>query len=142
MNKLWLKITGIAVLALVAVIVVHAFWFAETPPQKENKDDLKTPLNAQHSKAEKLYQTALLHTPGKSPEPGYRIMIDYCRKILREYPDSPQAKKAKELLQQYNITEREMSLLYPSKPHKYSTASGGAIHPARTQGFTVVWAWL
>jgi len=116
MNKLWLKIIGFAVFALVAIILLYAFWPAETRTQKENKGNSEAQPNAQYEEAEKLYQTAMLHKPGSSPEQGYRIMVDCCRQILMQYPNSPQAEKAKELLQEHNITERELSLLYPSKP--------------------------
>lgn len=66
-NKLWLKIPVIAALALAAIIVVNAFWPAETRIQKERKDYLEAQPNAQQTRPEKLYQTALLHKPGRSP---------------------------------------------------------------------------
>jgi len=49
---------------------------------------------------------------------GYGRMVEYCRKIQGLYPDSPQAKKTKELLRQlpekeqkkYKVTDEEKGL--------------------------------
>jgi len=156
MDKLWLKITGIAVLALVAIVVVTAFWPAENVPmaesrdmkqiQKEDKSDLKRQQVVQqpqekqvvepaepkrpktieqaesNSKAEKLYQIALFYKePGDSLDMSYKIVLDCCGLILEQYPDSPQAEKARELLQEVPEQYRkqyaeEMRPRLPSKP--------------------------
>lgn len=156
MNKLWLKITGIIVLALVAIVVVTAFWPAETTPmaksrdmkqiQKEDKGDLKAQQIVQQPEekvateptgpkqpetseqaesipnAEKLYQIALFYKePSNSPDMGYKIMLDCCGLILDQYPNTPQAEKARELLQEVPEDYRkrydeEMRSRYPSKP--------------------------
>jgi len=121
MNKLWLKISVVAALVLVVITLAYVFWPAETHIQNDDNRDLEIQPNTSHPEAEKLYQPALLHKPGSSPEPGFRIMVDCCRKILQEYPNSPQAERAKQLLQevpeQYRKQfEREMSLRYASKP--------------------------
>jgi len=80
------------------------FW----PGQHEDcKTDLAAQARPQRTQqerpkpsAEELYQTALLHKePGDSPRQNYRILVHNCRRILKEYPDSPQAEKARELLQ-------------------------------------------
>jgi hypothetical protein len=126
MNKLWLKITGIVVLSLAAIIVVNAFWPAETAPTDELRDawktqekdraNLKARPKPHDPEAEKLYQTALLHTPGNSPRPSYQIMMDYCKQIFTQYPNTAQAEKARELLRQYDMTDRQISRLYSSGP--------------------------
>jgi hypothetical protein len=126
MNKLWLKITVITVLALAAIIAVYAFWPAATAPRDESRDvermqekdkaNLEAQPKLHHQEAEKLYQTALLNTPGNSPRPSYQIMVDSCRRIFTQYPDTQQAEKAKELLRQYNMTDRQINRLYSSGP--------------------------
>ncbi|MFH1613750.1 MAG: hypothetical protein ABIG61_01520 [Planctomycetota bacterium] len=67
--------------------------------------------------AEQLYQTAVgLKKAGVYI--NYRKMVDLCRTILREYPDSPYAEKARQLLremppryrQMYNITDEELGI--------------------------------
>lgn len=155
-NKLWLKITGFAVLTLVTIIVVCAFWPAETAPmvesrdikqmQKEDKSDLmaqqvvqqpkekqaiepaesKQPETIEqaesNSNAEKLYQIALFYKePGDSPDMSYKIVLDCCGLILDQYPNTPQAEKARELLQEVPEDYRkrydeEMRFRLPSKP--------------------------
>ncbi len=67
--------------------------------------------------AENWYQMALVHKKsGKIL--GYKRMVDYCRKIIENYPDSSHAKKARELLRElpekdrrrHNLTNEEMGL--------------------------------
>ena len=49
---------------------------------------------------------------------GYKPMVDECRRILNEFPDTPEAAKARQLLReiperkraQYKITNEEMGL--------------------------------
>lgn len=126
MNKLWLKITGITVLVVLAIIFVTIFWPAETAPRDESRDvgkllerdraDLEDKPNPHQPEAEKMYQMALLHTPGNSPKPSYQIMVDFCRQIFTQYPNTLQAEKARELLRQYDMTDRQISRLYSSGP--------------------------
>ncbi len=67
--------------------------------------------------AENLYQMALVHQRSGRVL-GYGRMVEYCRKIQGLYPDSPQAKKTKELLRQlpekeqkkYKVTDEEKGL--------------------------------
>lgn len=126
MNKLLLKITGTVILALAVIIVLYAFWPAETAPMTESRDvermqekdraDLEAQPKPHHPEAENLYQMALLHTPGNSPKPSHQIMVDSCRRIFTQYPDTAQAEKARELLRQYNMTDRQIDRLYSSGP--------------------------
>lgn len=147
MNKLWLKITGFVVLALAAIIVVNAFWPTGTAPtsesndmkqvKKEDKSDLKPQQVVQQPEekeaveqaesipnAEKLYQIALFYKePGDSPDPNmsYEIVLDCCGLILNQYPNTPQAEKARELLQKVPEDYRKrydegMRSRYLSKP--------------------------
>lgn len=123
MNKLWLKITGITALILGLIILLYAFWPAETRIQDEDKRDLEAQWNAQYPEAEELYQTVLAHKEQPSPrdDRDYIIVVDCCQWILRQYPDSPQAEKARELLQEVPEQYRkqyaeEMRPRLPSKP--------------------------
>ena len=77
----------------------------------------------QDPQVEGLYQMALLQKENTeiSPKLRYRIIMDCCRYIQKKFPDSPQAEKAKGLIQevpeQYQKQyEQEMSFLYPDKP--------------------------
>jgi len=156
-SKLWPRITGIVILILGSIILLYAFWPAETAPMAESMDagrtlkgkksDLETQPKAQHleekqtvdvakpqhietiqrekpnPKAEQLYQMALSYNKSGEPQHdrGYEIIIDCCWQILTQYPDSPQAKKARELLQEvpeqyHKQYEKEMILRYSSKP--------------------------
>ncbi len=119
MKKHWLIITGFVVLTVVVIIVANVFRSAETAPmQPETFTERES-----NPEAEKLYQKALSQKESSEREPpsiSYRVMIDCCRKILKEYPDSVQAEKAEKLLQevpeQYREHyDREMSFLHLSK---------------------------
>ncbi len=120
MKKHWLIITGFVALTVVVIIVANVFRPAETAPtQSETVTERES-----NPEAEKLYQKALSQKESSEREPpsiSYRIILDCCRKILKEYPDSVQAEKAEELLQevpeQYRERyDREMSFAYPSEP--------------------------
>ena len=78
---------------------------------KENKPEELNP------RADSLYQMAQFHQrAGKFI--GYKKMIEYCRQLFEEYPDSSQAQKAQRLIQkmperyreQFNVTDEEMGL--------------------------------
>lgn len=123
MNKLWLKIIGFAVLIITVIIVVNAFWPIETQIEDGDTRDWEAKATEQYPEAEKLYQMALSRSKSGDPQDDrkYALIIDCCRQILTQYPDSPQAKKARELLQevpeQYRKQyEKEMILRYSSKP--------------------------
>lgn len=122
-NKLRLKITGTVVLVLSAIIIVYLFWPTKTQIEDENTRDLEARTNAQYPEAEELYRTALIHKEqvNSRDDRDYIMVVDSCQRILRQYPDSPQAEKAKELLQdvpeQYRRQyEKEMTSRYSSKP--------------------------
>ncbi len=69
------------------------------------------------AKAEKLYQMALFcKTDAESQDTSFDIMVECCRQILKEYPNSPQATKARELLQQHNVTEEVTGFPYAGQP--------------------------
>jgi hypothetical protein len=69
--------------------------------------------------AEKLFEMALFQRKeGRLPGMSYKLMVDYCRQIIKQYPGSVYAYKAKRMLgdipaykrQGYNITEEEINL--------------------------------
>ncbi len=70
-------------------------------------------------RAEKLFEMALFERKkGRLPGMGFKQMVDYCRQIIQEYPDSIYAFKARRMLadiprryrKQYNITEEELKV--------------------------------
>ena len=122
-NKPWLKISVVAALILVVITLAYVFWPTETRIEDENTHDLEARTNTQYPEAEELYRTALIHKEqvNSRDDRDYMIVLDSCQRILRQYPDSPQAEKAKELLQEVPEQYRkqydgEMSLRYSSKP--------------------------
>ncbi|MHC4155769.1 MAG: hypothetical protein ACYST6_12715 [Planctomycetota bacterium] len=103
------------------------------PPQVKDPLDssgatLSQPTRRQepNAVAGTLYQIALTalsekNKPGASPDRNYRIIAASCREIQRRYPDSQEAEKAKELLQevpQQYVSEydRRVMLAYPRQP--------------------------
>ena len=73
----------------------------------------------EYVRAEQLYQMVVVESKiAKKPMMTYRRMVDYCRQLFKEYPDSSQAEKARELLRQmpprdkrrYKITNEELGL--------------------------------
>lgn len=123
-----LKIAGIAVSVLAVIVVAKIFWPAETKPATEITSEIqaKAPKAVEQqqpdARAERLYEMALLQkeTAESSPE-NYEMVLVSCWHIIRRYPDTPQAEKAKQLLQevpeQYRKQYSEkLSFLYPSEP--------------------------
>jgi len=144
-SKFWLKIIGLAILAVAVIVLANVFWTAETKPTAKSIDmkqirekrgvedwpeekQVIEPANPAQSesikeeksdpKAEKLYQMAVFHKmSGNSPnDVSYQLMVDCCRAILGQYPDTLQAKKTRELVQEYNITDEEVGLEYLNEP--------------------------
>jgi len=69
-------------------------------------------------RAEQLFEMALTQRKmGRLPGMGYKKMVDYCRQIIEEYPDSIFAFKARRMLadiperfrKQYKITDKEIN---------------------------------
>jgi hypothetical protein len=69
--------------------------------------------------AQKLYEMAMFHRKsGRLPVMNYKKMVDYCREIIKRWPDSEYAFKAKRMLgdiperyrKMYDITEEETDL--------------------------------
>lgn len=97
-SKKPMMIIGIIVLMVASLFLTKIFWFSKTiltqnATQKEE---------GTQSNAEKLYQTALLQKTKTADMPtgiNYRITVSCCQQILKEYPASPEAEKAKVLLQ-------------------------------------------
>ena len=67
--------------------------------------------------AEKLYQMAVIESKiARKPMMTYKKMVDYCRQLIQDYPDTKYAKRARQLLRQmpererrkYNVTNEEM----------------------------------
>ena len=88
--------------------------------REKGVDDFSATIeDRKHLGAERLYNRALFESRIAMDRTGdYKKMVDYCRRLLSEYPDSPQAVEAKKLLglmpaedkEKYNITEEEMGL--------------------------------
>jgi len=148
MNTFWIKIVVLAVVFLAIVIVVKRFSTSEderfvrpegTKQSRQADEDLPRTeavlekavpeaVEEQSSdeqaeelnpRAEDLYQMALVESKiAKKPFMTYKRMVDYCRQIIQQYPDSSYAPKARELLrqmpqryrEQYNVTDEEIGL--------------------------------
>ncbi len=72
-------------------------------------------------RAEKLYQRALSLKDSGAPRTDYEMIIECCSRILKEYPDSPQAEKAKKLLRDVPQSylkqyDKELGALYSHGP--------------------------
>ncbi len=72
---------------------------------------------AENVEAERLFEMALAQRKmGRLPGMGYGQMVDYCRQIIKKYPDSVYAFKARRMLadipqryrKQYKIMDEEM----------------------------------
>jgi hypothetical protein len=121
MNRLALKIAGVIVLVLVVIIAAKVFRSAGSVPTIQSPDlkeaqakkaaeptelglAAKIKQEKPTQRVEKLYQKALLQKEkianSANPNVNYEEMASYCQKILERYPDSPQAEKARELLQE------------------------------------------
>jgi type IV secretory pathway VirB10-like protein len=83
------------------------------------KPQFKELTEEEKIEAERLYEMALTERKmGRLPVMTYKRMVDYCREIIRKWPDSEYAFKAKRLLadlperfhQMYNITKEEIDL--------------------------------
>ena len=90
MKAIWIKL--VVALALVFLVVFWAiiFWPSGTEPT-DAQGDLKAPPHVQQIRAEGLYQTAVFHKERDNPsDMDFRITADCCRKILTDYPNTPQ----------------------------------------------------
>lgn len=143
MKNLGLKIAGAALVILVLIVLINVFSSSKTskltqePPKQRTEQNIQEhPKQEQIKKpeqrtiaqdkteevnphAENLYQLAVVESKiAKKPMMTYRRMVDYCRQLFKEYPDSSQAEKARELLRQmpdrhkrrYKITNEELGL--------------------------------
>jgi type IV secretory pathway VirB10-like protein len=91
----------------------------ETKPAEPEQPETLEEAEELNPHAENLYQMALVESKiAKKPFMTYKRMVDYCRQILQQYPNSPQAPKARQLLREmpererklYNVTDEEMGL--------------------------------
>ena len=97
--------TGGVFLLSAAVVLAAVFW---PRPQEGSKTDSTAESEARQMRqdrpgprAEELYRKALLHKePGASAAKNYRMVMDCCRRILEQYPDSPRAEPARTLLRE------------------------------------------
>jgi len=94
------------------------------PPLPERLQKKKEILEQQQPeyinvRAEQLYQMAVTESKiARKPMMTYKRMVDYCRQILRYYPNTKYAPMARELLRdmpesqrkRYNITDWELGL--------------------------------
>ena len=123
MKIYWWKITVVAIFVLAAVITARVFW---SRPSESSITESPARANQQQTRqarprpsAAELYQTALLHKePGDSAHRDFRLVVACCRQILQEHPDSPQAEKASELLQEVPDLVSTIRILafFPRKP--------------------------
>jgi type IV secretory pathway VirB10-like protein len=83
------------------------------------KPQFKELTEEEKIEAERLYEMAITERKmGRLPVMTYKRMVDYCREIIRKWPESEYAFKAKRLLadlperfhQMYNITKEEIDL--------------------------------
>ena len=93
MITIWIKL--VVALALVFLVVFCAFIFWPNGTEPENPQvDFQAPPQVQQTRVESLYQTALFHKERDNPsDMDFRITADCYRKILTDYPDTPQAEK-------------------------------------------------
>ena len=120
MKKSWIKISGLVILVLVVIILV-CFSTKQTADSAKSKPVTTVGHEEISSKAEKLYQRALQQKDSSAPHTDYRMIIECCSRILKEYPDSPQAEKAKELLRDVPASylkqyDKELGALYSQEP--------------------------
>jgi hypothetical protein len=99
MKTRWIKL--IVVLALVFLVVFWGIIFWPDGTKAGNaQGDLRPPPQAQQTRVESLYQTAVFHKERDNPsDMDFRITADCCRKILTDHPNSPQAQKATQVPQ-------------------------------------------
>jgi hypothetical protein len=94
MKTIWIKLVVALALVFLVVILAIIIWPNETE-QEDTTGDVKAPPQVRQTRVESLYQTALSHKERDNPSHmDFRITADCCRKILTDYPDSPQAEKA------------------------------------------------
>jgi hypothetical protein len=93
MKTIWIKLVVALALVFLVVFCGIIFWPAGTEPE-DTTGDLKAPPHVRQTRVESLYQTALFHKERDNPsDMDFRITADCCRKILTDYPNSPQAEK-------------------------------------------------
>ena len=147
MNTFWLKVAGFAVVVVGLIILVNKFYTPKDEPKTESKsfydvikqDDKRLRAEPEteqvaekpkpkpqfeelaledKARAEQLFEWALTQRKmGRLPSLGYKKMVDACREIIRKYPDSVYAYKARRMLgdipqryrKRYNITEQEIN---------------------------------
>jgi len=87
-------------------------------PARADEDDFGFEV-VEDVRAQQLYQMAETESKiAHKPMMSYKRMVDYCREIIREFPTSPYADKARELLRQmperhrklHKVTDEEMGL--------------------------------
>ena len=147
MNTFWLKIAVFAVVIMGAIVLVNKISRSKTelaPRPKTFSDVIREddkrlraepeavvkPAKRQFKElseiekvdAERLFEVALQHRKmGRLPVAGgagYRTMVDCCRQIIKKYPDSVYAFKARRMLAdipqrfraRYKITDEEINL--------------------------------
>ena len=145
MNTFWPKVAVVVVLVVGAIVFVNLFWASAPQPKPEPKQEVKTEPKTFHQvieqddkrlraqgdtdhqfkelspeeevRAEQLFEMALAHRKmGRLPGMSYKLMVDYCRRIIESYPHSSYAAKARRILRdipqqyrrRYNITDKEL----------------------------------
>ena len=90
-----------------------------TQPQPQGQPKFKPIGEEQQVRADELWQRVLVgRKMGRLPIIPYGDMVRYCRQILREYPGTEYAYKAKRALadipdyaqKQYNVTQQELDV--------------------------------
>jgi len=89
---------------------------AENAPQAEPQFKELSPED--QTRAEQLFEMALAQRKmGRLPGMTYKLMVDYCRQIIEQFPDTTYAFKARRMLAEippqkrklYNITDDEIN---------------------------------
>lgn len=89
------------------------------PTKSEIKPQFKELSPEDKVRAEKLFELAVTQRKmGRLPGMTYKKMVDYCREIIQNWPDSVYAFKARRMLrdipewhrERYNITDEEMGI--------------------------------
>ncbi len=105
MNKKWLIVISCAVVVLMAALIGYVFWPVESQTDTESQA-----MQAQVSRKNSEGSPVAIDEPGLVSQPTdssedreYARVTAYYQKIIKQNPDTPQAKRAKNLLRE--VTE-------------------------------------
>lgn len=145
MNGNILKLLALLLIVLVIIFVVKNFSGQKSEPSAEPKtfqeviaeDDTRLRADIEQPESNKIENQAAELTPeqqvdaerffemalaqrkmARLPGVSYKLMVDYCRELIRKYPNSQQAAKARRMLAEvpdqyrklYKITDEEIGI--------------------------------